>query len=86
MNFKWSNNQTLNSNQGVQQVPQAPQKNPSPLEETLANFMKGTQPCFEQVSTTQEDMFNTHREMSKNHITMNKNTEASIKNFEMQIG
>lgn len=48
-NFKWRNNQTLNSNQGIQQVPQAPQQKPSHLEETLSNFIKATQTSFEQV-------------------------------------
>lgn len=84
-NFKWSNNQTLNSNQGVQQVPQAPSRKPSPLEEALANFMKSTQTSFKQVGKTQKDMFETQREMAKIQYTMSKNIKASIKNLEMQI-
>lgn len=77
--FKWSNNQTLNANQGGQQVRKAPQHKPSPLEETLGNFLKATQSSFEQVNKNQEDMFKTQKEISQNHTTMNNNTEALIK-------
>lgn len=71
MNFKLSNNQTLNANQCVQQAPQC---KPSPLEETLLNFMKATQASFEQVSKSQGNMVKTQQEMAQNQIIMNKNT------------
>lgn len=85
-NFKWSNNMTLNANQGCQHVPQAPQSKPSFLEETLTNFMKTTQSSFDRISETHEDMFKTDKEMAQNQSNMNKNTKASINNLEIQIG
>lgn len=48
-----SNNQTSNASQEVQQILQAPQRKPSPLEEALANLVKATQTIFEQVRKTQ---------------------------------
>lgn len=50
---------------------QQPRK-PSPLEETMAPFIKMTQRNFET--------------MSKNQVAMSNNHEASIENLEMQIG
>lgn len=71
LNVKWSNNQ---GHAQAPQVPQAPQRRPSPLEEAFIDFIKVTQACFEQVGRNQEAM-------SKNHDTMSKNTKASIKNI-----
>lgn len=82
-NFKWRNNQLLNSNQGVQQ---APQRKPSPLEKALQSFIKSTQESFSKVNQAQENMTKYQQEMAQNQILMNKNTEASLKDLEMQVG
>jgi hypothetical protein len=75
-NFSWGGNQSQGegSNQAPQQQAQQqppPPRKPSPLEDTLMQFMKMTQGNFEQMKTNQE--------------ISNKNNEASIKNLETQI-
>lgn len=65
-NFRWSNNQNLGANQGIQQSQQAQiQRKPSQLEETLRNFIQATQSSFAQVN--------------KNHKTTSRKHDASIK-------
>lgn len=68
LNFKWSNNQSLNVSRWVPQVPQVrpnpPEEKPYQLEEFMAQFMKMIQSNFES--------------MSKNHEASIKNIEMKI--------
>jgi hypothetical protein len=81
-NFGWKDNPTPNQSQTSQQPnnQQATQpRKPSPLEDTLCQFMKMTQGNFEAMKVSQ-DQLKLSQEIS------NKNQEASIKNLETQIG